>query len=88
MTTSYWRKQAAPLIAQVIKDVGTSDLPALRRALSDAFPWEPKSGHRYKIWLSEIKRQLAPMVYQPPPWSKRRSPEPAPGQLNILETKP
>jgi hypothetical protein len=38
MTTSYWRKQAAPLIAAVIKDVGTSDLPALRRALSDAFP--------------------------------------------------
>lgn len=83
MTTSYWRKLAAPEIARVIKEVGTDDLPALRRALSAAFPWPPKRGHPYKIWLDEIKRQLAPpLVYQPPPWSKR---QPAPGQL-ILPT--
>ena len=87
MTISYWRKQATPIIARVIKGIGTDNLPALRRALSDAYPWEPKRGHPYKIWLSEIKRQLAPKTYQPPPWSKRRTPAPAPGQLNILETR-
>lgn len=84
MTTSYWRKPAAPVIAGVIKAVGTDDLPRLRRALSDAYPWPPKRGHPYKIWLDEISRQLAPPPIYQPPGAKRRLPTPDSDQLGIL----
>lgn len=34
-----WREQAAPIIARVIAETGRDDLPALRRALRDAYPF-------------------------------------------------
>jgi len=76
---STWRNAAAPIIARVIREVGTDNLPALRRALREAYPWDCQHGHPYKIWLNEIRRQLAGA---PPPETRRPAPV-APGQLSI-----
>ncbi|HQZ69551.1 MAG TPA: hypothetical protein PLY87_30910 [Planctomycetaceae bacterium] len=53
-----WRKKAAPLIRAVIKQHGTTDLPALKKALRAAYPFLPRKYHPYKIWLDEIRSQL------------------------------
>jgi hypothetical protein len=53
-----WRDKARPVIAAVIADVGTDDLPRLRRALREAYPWPPRQYHPYEIWLDEIRVQL------------------------------
>jgi hypothetical protein len=74
---STWRNAAAPIIARVIRRVGTDDMRALRRALREAYPWEPLHGHPYKTWLDEIRRQLDGV---PPPDTRRPAPV-APGQL-------
>ena len=74
---STWRNAAAPIIARVIRKVGTDDMRALRRALREAYPWEPMHGHPYKVWRDEIRRQLAG---GPPPDTRRPAPV-APGQL-------
>ncbi|HWQ07902.1 MAG TPA: hypothetical protein VN436_02300 [Holophaga sp.] len=55
-----WRDVAGPIIARVIAKVGTEDVPALRRALREAYPFEERKYWPYKVWLSEVKRQLAP----------------------------
>lgn len=53
-----WREAAAPIIAQVIAD-NTGKTPAeVRAALREAYPFGPRKHHPYKIWLSEIRRQL------------------------------
>ncbi len=61
-----WRENFAPIIAAVIRDVGTND-PGdlrLRRALRDAYPAGVRKYWPYKVWLDEIKRQTGqrPMV--------------------------
>ena len=76
---STWRNAAAPIIARVIREVGTDDMRALRRALRKAYPWDCQRGHPYKTWLDEIRRQLAG---DPPPDTRRPAPV-APGQLSI-----
>ena len=53
-----WRDKARPIIAAVIARVGTDDLPRLRRALREAFPFGPREYHPYKIWCDEIRVQL------------------------------
>jgi hypothetical protein len=53
-----WRDKAAPIIARVIKEKGTDDLPKLRAALREAYPFGERAYHPYKIWRDEIKRQL------------------------------
>jgi hypothetical protein len=52
-----WRSHAAPIIAKTIKEVGYSDLKALRKALHEAYPFGPRSMHPYKIWCDEVRRQ-------------------------------
>jgi hypothetical protein len=54
-----WADKAAPIVAQVIRDVGRHDMKALRRALTKAYPWGERSRHPYKAWLREIRRQLS-----------------------------
>ena len=77
---SYWRKQAAPIIRQVIEEVGREDMRALRKALAEAYPWYEKRGHPYKIWLNEIRRQLEGRQHNRPP-----RPDPvAPGQTTLF----
>ena len=57
---STWREDAAPIIADVIRKTGRDDMKALRRALRESYPFGVRAYHPYKIWLSEIKRQLFP----------------------------
>lgn len=79
-STSTWRNAAAPIIARVIEQVGTDDMPALRRALRDAYPWGERRMHPYRIWCDEIRRQLAG-----PSLVGHRRPEPvAPGQGDLF----
>jgi hypothetical protein len=53
-----WREQARPIIAAVIARFNGEDSSALRSALRAAYPFGPREYHPYKIWLSEIRRQL------------------------------
>ncbi|NVL49842.1 hypothetical protein F2S72_08830 [Pseudomonas syringae pv. actinidiae] len=53
-----WADAAAPLVAEVIRTVGRSDMKALRKALIVAYPWGTRENSPYKSWLSEIRRQL------------------------------
>ena len=53
-----WRDRARPIIASVIEEVGTDDIKALRKALREAYPFGPRKYWPYKVWLSEIARQL------------------------------
>jgi len=57
---SDWRTRAARVIAKVIQEVGTDDPKALRKAISKAYPFGPREHWPYKVWLSEVKRQLNP----------------------------
>lgn len=53
-----WADKAAPIVARVIREVGRSDMKALRRALTQAYPWGERTRHPYKAWLGEVRRQL------------------------------
>lgn len=53
--TSYWRKTAAPVIAEILAK--RSDREAEDKLLFDAYPFGERANHPYKIWLNEIKRQ-------------------------------
>ncbi|WP_116827157.1 hypothetical protein [Pseudomonas savastanoi] len=53
-----WADAAAPVVAQVIRNVGRSDMKALRKALIEAYPWGERANTPYKAWLGEIRRQL------------------------------
>lgn len=82
-SNSTWRNAAAPIIARTIKQVGTDDMPALRRALREAYPWGERRLHPYKIWCDEIRRQLAVGSGA----RHCRRPEPvAPGQIDLFST--
>lgn len=54
---SYWRKQAAPIIAEVLKETEGQDEKVIRKALKEAYPFGPREMHPYRIWNDEIKRQ-------------------------------
>lgn len=60
-----WRESAAPIIAEVIRRVGRSDMCALRKALREAYPWGDRRMHPYKVWCSEIRRQLGHPIITP-----------------------
>ena len=84
MTT--WRDFARPRIAEVINQVGTEDVKALRKALRAAYPWGQRKYHPYRIWCSEIRRQLNPKCQR-----VARSAPPAPGQrvlFSIMDEEP
>jgi len=53
-----WRDHCRPIIATVIEQTGTDDMKKLRKALRDAYPYGQRKLHPYKIWRSEIRRQL------------------------------
>ena len=53
-----WADRAAPIVAQVIREVGRSDMRALRKALTRAYPFGERANQPYKAWLSEVRRQL------------------------------
>lgn len=53
-----WADAAAPVVAEVIRRVGRTDMRVLRKALADAYPWGERESTPYKAWLAEIRRQL------------------------------
>ena len=53
-----WREHYSPIIAEVIQATGTDDKKKLKKALCDAFPSGKKKWWPYKVWRSEIRRQL------------------------------
>ena len=55
-----FRERLRPIIAEVINEVGKENQKALKKALSDAFPYKDKRSHSYlyKVWRDEINRQL------------------------------
>ena len=53
-----WRKHCAPIIDRVITETGTKDMKKLRKALKEAYPYGERKRWPYKVWLSEIKKQL------------------------------
>lgn len=55
-----WRDSFRPLIARIIHEVGTDNMPKLRKALRYEFPIRPRKYYPYKIWLDEIQIQLGP----------------------------
>lgn len=78
-----WRDQARPIIARVIAEVGTTDRPALRRALRAAYPWGQRQYHPYRIWCHEIRVQLGEVE----PQGRRprvRAVEPSLGQRQLF----
>jgi hypothetical protein len=77
-----WRDHFRPRIARVIAEVGTDDMPALRRALRDAFPAGERRYHPYKIWLHEIRVQLGLVKM----WSRQRekAKQPCDGQQELF----
>lgn len=56
MTT--WRDRARPIIAEVLRETAGQPENVIRKALIDAFPFGPMQYHPYKIWRSEVRRQL------------------------------
>nr|WP_302685111.1 hypothetical protein [Pseudomonas syringae]UVN17852.1 hypothetical protein pPsy0479a_00020 [Pseudomonas syringae] len=53
-----WAGAAAPIVAQVIRQVGRSDMRVLREAPGGCLPFGERENAPYKAWLAEIRRQL------------------------------
>lgn len=57
-----WREEAAPIVRRAILDGQAQGLSGseLRRFVSERYPFGERAMHPYKIWLSEVARQLGP----------------------------
>lgn len=58
---SEWRDKAAPVIINVVNQVGKGDPKALRRALRQAYPFGERRGWPYRAWLIEIHERVGPL---------------------------
>jgi hypothetical protein len=54
---SSWRREAAPIVEEVLRETAGQDEKVIRGALRAAYPFGERQYHPYKIWLDEIKRQ-------------------------------
>ena len=54
---SYWRRKAAPFIAEVLTANAGRPEHVIRAALRAAYPFGPREHHPYRIWLDEIRVQ-------------------------------
>lgn len=61
-----WAEQAAPVIEEVIRRVGRSDIKLLRKELASAYPFGERTNQPYKVWLSEVRRQLGHSLSETP----------------------
>ncbi|MBF6596330.1 MAG: hypothetical protein IVW51_18025 [Thermaceae bacterium] len=59
MPESMWRVRSRQIIRQIIAETGMADMPKLKKALTAAYPFGPRANHPYKIWLNEVRVQLA-----------------------------
>ena len=53
-----WRQRAAHIVDKVIRRVGRSDIKMLKRELRKAYPFGERCSYPYKVWLSEVRRQV------------------------------
>jgi len=53
-----WREHCSPIIRRIILEVGTEDMKKLRKVLRDSYPYGEKKFWPYKVWLSEIRKQI------------------------------
>ena len=53
-----WRDHCKPIIAEVIQREGADDMKKLRKALREAYPYYQRKMWPYKVWCSEIRKQL------------------------------
>lgn len=81
---SRWRGRYALIISEVIERVGTKDKKTLQQELRRAYPHTYRSGHKYRIWLDEIKRHLGE---KPPLCMRKPSPKQA-GQTSFFPMTP
>ncbi len=58
MPKGTWRESARATIQDVIQETGTEDLPALKRALFEAYPFGERKHYPYKVWLQEVNHTL------------------------------
>lgn len=54
---SHWRRIAAPIIADVLREMGGKPEHEIRAALLNAYPFGPRRHHPYRIWRDEIRIQ-------------------------------
>ena len=64
MNRSYWREKAAPIINEIIQANPTIDDREVKQLISNAYPFGQRAYHPYKIWLSEVKRQMLSRHYR------------------------
>jgi hypothetical protein len=55
---STWRDICRPIIYEVINSNPDLNEKDLKREISKAYPFGERRMHPYKIWLSEVKKQL------------------------------
>lgn len=54
-----WRDKCKPIIVRVILDNPGLEEKELRKLISKEYPFGERAMHPYKIWLSEVKKQLS-----------------------------
>ena len=55
--TSFWRRHAAPIVAEVLARTEGKPEAEVRAALRAAYPFGQRRFHPYKVWLDEIRIQ-------------------------------
>ncbi|MEA5469343.1 hypothetical protein [Spirulina sp. 06S082] len=105
--SSSWRDQARERIEKVEKlylkahPERPVNIKALKKEISNAYPFGQRANHPYKIWLSEVKSCLEyyeetrfdpkqpPKLktFSPLKGKTKKSPPPPPGQLSLFDTK-
>lgn len=52
------REQSAPLVFSVLSRAGRKDVALIRRLLREAYPFDKSDSWAYRVWLSEVHKQL------------------------------
>lgn len=61
---SPWRLHARNVIQAAIKNCSSSDPKAIRKAISEAYPYGQRLNHPYQIWCSEVKSALEELAHK------------------------
>ncbi len=78
-TVSHWRERSRQAIEAALKDLPSdADLPTIKQALREAYPFGLRRGHPYKMWCAEQRIALAHLT---PKLPHRYGPGDAPYRL-------
>lgn len=78
-----WRHRARRVIVRVLEELGPfRKLKTKRKALRAAYPFGPRRGWPYKVWLDEVRVNLG---LQKPPRTYREPLADSPGQLRMFD---